>query len=92
MKILAKKIFIRLIKNRKGEIMISKISFTGREEMLVNPLKKATQKAETYVRTSSILPELPKIKLPQFPITKVEYTSPFAPIPEGVGEKLLKTV
>ena len=72
--------------------MISKVAFTGREEMLVNPAKKAVKKVESYIEASSILPELPKIKLPETSIAKVEYASPFAPISQGVGEKLNKTV
>ena len=70
--------------------MINKVAFTGREEMLINPLEKVAKKAETYIESSSILPELPKIKISEAPIPKPAYTSPFAPI--NAGKKLSVTI
>ena len=39
---------------QKGEIMLNKITFCGRETMLTSPLKKAASDASEYVRASKI--------------------------------------
>ncbi len=59
--------------------MINKVAFTGRETMLTDGLQKASQKAEDFVASSSVLPSLPKVKTVKPLIKEAEYTSPFAP-------------
>lgn len=65
--------------------MINKVAFTGRETMLTQGLQKAAKVAEKLeqkiVKASSILEPLP-----QQPVAKAVYTSPFANIiPEPVA-------
>lgn len=71
--------------------MINKVAFTGRETMLTNGLKNASQKANEFVSSSSILPALPKaniIKSPANDLVEAVYTSPFAPTGNAIAEEL----
>ena len=71
--------------------MINKITFTGREEMLIDPLKVGVKKVEQVVTQCDLVPVFPKTAQrelePALNLNEI-YTNPFAPIPEGVGEKL----
>lgn len=72
-----------LPQKQKGEKMINKVAFTGKETRLAQSIEKAAEKAgATVIKASSILKPLPKAEAP---VSKVVYTSPFANImPEPV--------
>ena len=59
--------------------MINKVAFTGRETMLTDGLQKASQKAQEFVSSSSVLPALPPKNIAKPVIKEAVYTSPFAP-------------
>lgn len=67
-----------LPQKQKGEKMINKVAFTGKETRLAKSIEKAAEKVEaTVIKASSILQPLPKAEAP---VSEVVYTSPFANI------------
>ncbi len=80
---------------QKGEIMLNKITFCGRETMLTSPLKKAASDASEYVRASKIysdeeIAKTQKLLEDAKQAMKAKdnngnvYTSPFDIIPDSV--------
>lgn len=65
--------------------MISKV-ITGHEEFLTTPIK-AAKKLYEYTSPTALLPKVENLTQAKT-IEESIYTSPFAPIPEGVGETL----
>ncbi len=73
-------VIVTPITKQKGEnIMINKVSFTGRETMLTASLKRVENLPEV-IKASSILPKQSVRNLVTVKPEKVNYTSPYAPI------------
>ncbi len=71
--------------------MINKVAFTGRETMLTNGLKNASNKANEFISASSVLPALPKVNVAKSPandLVEAVYTSPFAPTGNAIAKEL----
>lgn len=81
---------------QKGEKMINKVSFTGREtlltEKLAKPVEQQVVRASTYIAETVMPKSAEVVETAEQALSRV-YASPYAPIGEAVkpataGEKL----
>lgn len=81
---------------QKGEKMINKVSFTGREtlltENLVKPVEQQVVKASTYIAETVVPKSAEAVETAEQALSRM-YASPYAPTGEAVkpanaGEKL----
>ena len=72
--------------------MINKVTFTGREEMLVKPVEELMEKVEPYINAATILPALPQEVVKKVPAAETFFISPYAPLGEKIGNLLDKIV